>query len=187
MYSLTAGMMNGCIMKRYKTIVLNLLLCSMLSGCITVSDVKTETGSTANVAAGASSSTLAYAPDELHKAAGQSDIEKVKEILSTKVDVDARDSFGGTALHAAMFQNDMQIVKLLIDYGFDVNAKGVSNGYTPLHDSVWADNLPAARLLIENGADLSIKNNEGQTPAEKAKAEGKQELYEYLSQMKQEK
>lgn len=139
------------------------------------------------MAASASSSAITYASDELHQAANQSDIEKVKTILSTEVDVDARDSFGGTALHAAMFQDNMDIVKMLIDYGFDVNAKGTSNGYTPLHDAVWAENLPAAKMLIENGADPFIKNNEGQTPAEKAETEGKRELFQYLSQFTQKK
>ena len=169
-------------MKQFKTILLSVLISGLFVGCTPASNVKTEAGSTANVDAPASSATITYASDELHKAANQGDIERVKAILSTKVDVDARDSFGGTALHAAMFQDNMEIVKLLIDYGFDVNAKGTSNGYTPLHDSVWAGNLPAAKLLIENGADPSIQNNEGQTPAEKAEAEGKQELYQYLSQ-----
>ena len=118
--------------------------------------------------------------DELHLAANKGNIEKVKEILKTGPDVDARDSFGGTALHAAMFQDNMEIVGLLIAHGFDVNAVGPANGYIPLHDAVWADNLEAVKLLVANGADLSIKGKDGLTPVEKAKKEGKAAIYAYL-------
>lgn len=78
------------------------------------------------------------------------------------MDVDARDSFGGIALHAAMFQDDIKIVQAVIDYGFDVNAQKIANGFTPLHDAVGADNLSAAKLLIENRPDPSIPNKDGQ-------------------------
>lgn len=110
-----------------------------------------------------------YEIEAIHKAANTGDIDLVKKILSTEINVDERDSFGGTALHAAMFQEKLEIVKLLIDYGFDVNAQGTSNGYTPLHDAVWADNLEAAELLIEKGADISIKAKDGKTALDKAK------------------
>jgi uncharacterized protein len=129
-------------------------------------------------------SSAAYAKDAIHKAANRGDLEAVREILASGTDPDARDSYGGTALHAAMFQDNMEIVQLLIDHGYDVNAQGSSNGYTPLHDAVWAGNLAAAEILIKNGADLSIQNREGQTPAEKARTEGKTDLYEYLSNVK---
>lgn len=121
-----------------------------------------------------------YDKDELHKAANKGDIEKVKEILKTKIDVDERDSFGGTALHAAMFQDNIKIVKILIENGFDINAKGISNGYTPLHDAVWANNLEAVKVLVENGADTNIKAKDGLTPIQKAEKEGKKEIYNYL-------
>ncbi|GAM55313.1 hypothetical protein JCM19231_5145 [Vibrio ishigakensis] len=118
--------------------------------------------------------------DELHLAAYNGNQAEVVELLANNPDPDARDSYGGTALHAAMFQKNLEIVKLLIDAGFDVNAVGPRNGYTPLHDAVWADNLPALKLLIENGGDLSIKGLDGNTPLDKARAEGKSDIVEYL-------
>ena len=123
---------------------------------------------------------MEYAKDELHKAAYDGNIEKVRDILKTNPDRDARDSFGGTALHAAMFQHNLEIVHLLIDYGLDVNARGPANGYTPLHDSVWAGNLEAAKILVEHGANLGVKGKDGLTPLDKARKEGKQEMVKYL-------
>ena len=61
-----------------------------------------------------------YSPTAIHEAAHNGNINLVREILQTKPDPDIRDSFGGTALHAAMFQKNIEIVKLLIDAGYDV-------------------------------------------------------------------
>ena len=121
-----------------------------------------------------------FCEDSLHKAAYNGDIGLVKNILKNNVDPDARDSFGGTALHAAMFQKNIGIIKLLIDYGFDVNAKGLSNGYTPLHDAVWANNLEAVKIMIEHGARKDIRAKDGLTPYEKAKGEGKKDIVSYM-------
>lgn len=121
-----------------------------------------------------------YAQDALHKAANQGDEALVAKILLTKPDPDARDSYGGTALHAAMFQKNIKIVQMLIDYGLDVNAIGSKNGYTPLHDAVWANNAEAAKLLLAHGANPGIKGKDGLTPLEKARQEGKAELIKVL-------
>lgn len=128
--------------------------------------------------------TLAHSDEQLHKAAYYGDIEMVKSLLKEQPDPDERDSFGGTALHAAMFQNNLEIVELLIDAGLDVNAQGISNGYTPLHDAVWNNNLGAAKLLVQNGAKIDITSKEGLTPHEKALKEGKTEIAAYLKSLK---
>jgi len=122
-----------------------------------------------------------YSPDAIHKAAYNGNINLVRDILRTKPDPDIRDSSGGTALHAAMFQKNIEIVKLLIDAGYDVNAIGPKNGYTPLHDAVWADNAAAAKLLLQNGANKNIKGKDGLTPLEKAIKENKKDMIKILS------
>ena len=113
---------------------------------------------------------------EIHKAAYNGDINKVHELLKKGVNPDERDSFGGTALHAAMFQKNMEIVKLLLENQFDVNAVGPQNGYTPLHDAVWAENVEAVKLLLDKGAKTNIKGKDSLTPYGKAKKEGKKEI-----------
>lgn len=123
----------------------------------------------------------ALCDDSLHLAAYNGKEAQVIEMLALSPDPDARDSYGGTALHAAMFQDNLHIVTLLIEAGFDVNAVGPRNGYTPLHDAVWANNLPALKLLVENGGDITVKGKDGQTPLEKARSEEKGELVAYLT------
>ncbi len=113
---------------------------------------------------------------EIHKAAYNGDIKKVQELLRKGVNPDERDSYGGTALHAAMFQKNMEIVKLLLEHHFDINAVGPQNGYTPLHDAVWANNIEAVILLLDRKAKTNIKGKDGLTPFAKAQKEGKSDI-----------
>lgn len=118
--------------------------------------------------------------NSIHLAAYNGNEDAVKELLKKKLDIEDRDNFGGTALHGAMFQDNVNIIQMLIDYGYDINAQGTKNQYTPAHDAVWADNLAALKILVENGADLTIKAKDGYTPLEKAKKENKIEIVQYL-------
>jgi ankyrin repeat protein len=122
-----------------------------------------------------------YPPHAIINAAYKGDVEMVKKILATRPDPNVRDAFGGTALHDAIFQNNLEVIRLLLDYGFDINAAVPSNGYTPLHYCVWANNLPALKLLLAYQADKTIKAKDGLTPLEKAIKDGKRECILALS------
>jgi uncharacterized protein len=114
--------------------------------------------------------------DAIHKAAYRGELKKVRDLLQEGANPDARDSFGGTALHAAMFQKNMEVVKVLLDHGCDINAQGTGNGYTPLHDAVWAENGEAVNLLLDRGARTNLKGKDGLTPYAKAQKEGKTKI-----------
>jgi ankyrin repeat protein len=122
-----------------------------------------------------------YPPHAIINAAYKGDVEMVKKILAVKPDPAVRDAFGGTALHDAIFQNNLEVIRLLLDYGFDINATVPSNGYTPLHYCVWTNNLPALKLLLAYQADQTIKAKDGLTPLEKATKDGKREFILALS------
>ena len=109
--------------------------------------------------------------DAIHKAAYHGELQKVRDLLQKGANPDARDSFGGTALHAAMFQKNMEVVKVLLEHGCDINAQGTGNGYTPLHDAVWSDNEEAVNLLLDKGAKTNLKGKDGLTPYAKAQKE----------------
>jgi Fem-1 family protein b len=66
-----------------------------------------------------------------------------------------------SVLWAAASINNFQIVKLLVEYGANVNHTTKTNS-TPLRGACYNDNLKMARYLIENGADIRIakENNE---------------------------
>ena len=119
-------------------------------------------------------------PLAIFAASYRGDVEMVRYILACGADKNDRDSFGDTALHVAVFQSNSGVVKLLLDYGFDPNAKVIKNGYTPLHNAVSANNVEAARLLLQYGANKNIKGLDGLTPLDKARKEEKQALVRLL-------
>ncbi|MDR2304044.1 MAG: ankyrin repeat domain-containing protein [Treponema sp.] len=104
------------------------------------------------------------------------DAEGLKKIITEDTDRDMRDALGRTALHAAMFQSNLEVIRILIRNGWDINAESTKNGNTPLHDAVMVGNVNAAKLLLEKGADKSIKNKAGLTPMQVAANDSKREL-----------
>ena len=117
-----------------------------------------------------------FPPQAIFVASYLGNEELLMDILATNPDKDFRDAFGDTALHVAIFQKNLLVVKLLLDYGLDPNARATKNGYTPLHNAVSANNIDAARLLLQYGANKNIKGLDGLTPLDKARKEEKREL-----------
>jgi len=109
-----------------------------------------------------------FPPHAIINASYKGDERMVREILAAGVDKNVRDAIGETALHVAMFQPNIAVVKLLLDYGFDPNAVTIRNGYTPLHNAVAANNMAGALLLIQYGASKKIRCLEGYTPLDMA-------------------
>jgi ankyrin repeat protein len=115
-------------------------------------------------------------PQAVLIAAFRGDTEGLKKVITEDTDRNIRDALGRTALHAAMFQSNIEVIRILIQNGWDINAESTKSGNTPLHDAVMAGNVNAAKLLLEKGADKSIKNKAGLTPMQAAANEGKREL-----------
>ena len=95
----------------------------------------------------------------------------VREILSLGVDIDVRTAHGDTALHLAMFQDNMTVLALLLEYGFDPDA-GNRSGDTAMHRAVTTDNVAAVRMLLHYGADKNKRNLAGRTPLQEAQRSG---------------
>lgn len=81
-------------------------------------------------------------------------------------DVNVRDSEKATPLHWAVLNkdNDVAIVKLLLDNGADVNAKDTKNS-TPLHRAILNDSSAAVTAkLLDAGADANAFDENKETP-----------------------
>jgi ankyrin repeat protein len=59
------------------------------------------------------------------------DIGAVKKYLANGANINARNELGETSLHAAAFNNRINIVQLLLDNGSKINSED-NNGYTPM-------------------------------------------------------
>ncbi|XP_051544817.1 protein phosphatase 1 regulatory subunit 12A-like isoform X7 [Myxocyprinus asiaticus] len=69
---------------------------------------------------------------------------------------------GGTALHVAAAKGYTEVLKLLIQAGYDVNIKDY-DGWSPLHAAAHWGKEEACRILVENLCDMDVLNKVGQT------------------------
>ncbi|KAG8577750.1 hypothetical protein GDO81_010280 [Engystomops pustulosus] len=69
---------------------------------------------------------------------------------------------GGTALHVAAAKGYTEVLKLLIQAGYDINVKDY-DGWTPLHAAAHWGKEEACRILVENLCDMDAINKVGQT------------------------
>jgi serine/threonine protein kinase len=94
----------------------------------------------------------------------QGDVEKVRSLLDRGISANARDANGSSLLHYAVTNNRLEIAKLLIDRGADVNAHYDRDGHTVLHLAVFQPDGKMTKLLLNNKADPNIRDNFTFTP-----------------------
>lgn len=108
--------------------------------------------------------TLIACGSEWKKAIVNEDIEKIKQLIQQGQDVDELCVFEGgqTKLTALFYSENLEICKLLIENGADVNYElGNHMNFTPLF---LVKSLEKTKLLIENGADVNHRDKYGYTP-----------------------
>ena len=73
----------------------------------------------------------------IHEAAGTGNIEVIKQLIASDIDVNVKRNRGETPLHLAAIFSHYEIAKLLISKGADVNARN-DDGFTPLHQAAYS-------------------------------------------------
>ncbi len=74
-------------------------------------------------------------------------------------------------LHSAVAGRHMEIVRMLVEAGADVNARQ-QQGFTPLHGAAQAGDEEMARFLLGNGAHHQTRSDAGQTALDLAMTHG---------------
>ena len=90
-----------------------------------------------------------------------SSLEIVHLLLKTEIDVEARMTAGGSALHCAAYHGSKLIVKALTKIGANVSEKD-DQGSTPLHLAAFQNHKAVVQQLIRAGARCT-PNNFGST------------------------
>ncbi len=91
-------------------------------------------------------------------------LEDVKKELKNGANVNAASDEDTTALmHAALLNQNPEVIKILIDEGADVNAKSKSGSTALMYAAAFNPNPEVIKTLIDEGADVNAKSKSGGT------------------------
>ncbi|MGL5955293.1 MAG: ankyrin repeat domain-containing protein [Brevinema sp.] len=82
-------------------------------------------------------------------------------------------------LHWAAAQGYVEMMKVLADKGYDINAQD-ANGFTPLHYAAAAGSFQGVEFLVGRGADVYLVNKKNVTPMTLAAQAGEQKIVDFL-------
>ena len=93
---------------------------------------------------------------------GRLSVEDAVALIEAGADVEALSEYGDTPLSCQCAAGNLDVVKLLIDSGADVNRPCAGyDGQRPIH---FATTVDIVRLLIERGAEVDATDKDRETP-----------------------
>lgn len=84
-----------------------------------------------------------------------------------------------TALHLAVEDGDLNLAKLCLDNGANVNAHKV-NMSTPLHLAATGGDLDIVKMLVDHDANIEAKNASQETPLHRAAQFNRVDIVDFL-------
>jgi len=100
----------------------------------------------------------------IFRAIQESNVEEVRRLLKDNHRlVDEIDQEKRTPLHHACQIQNIEIVRLLVEYGAKINRKD-SRGTTPFQTAITGQNKEIVELLIKHGADLELEDANARRP-----------------------
>ncbi|MFO8065529.1 MAG: ankyrin repeat domain-containing protein [Spirochaetota bacterium] len=96
----------------------------------------------------------------------------VRDFLVMGYSPNLRDESGLPALFLAVRSANAALVRLLVDYGADVNEQSGDRGTSPLMEAAGTGQVAVTRHLLESGADPDMVSHYGQSATILAASEG---------------
>lgn len=115
--------------------------------------------------------TAALTATPLIDAVRSGDLQHVRALLKSGINVNQPEGDGATALHWAAHDDRIELVRLLLDAGASPRAAN-DLGVTPLHLAAANGNAPMMRLLLDKRADANAAAASGVTPLMEAARSG---------------
>lgn len=98
--------------------------------------------------------------DEVYAAVRTNDLARVKTLVGSAADANAKDEQGDSPLLYSAAVGSADAMKYLLDKGADVN---VQNGFGSTALMISATDIAKVRLLVEHGADVNRASKQGRT------------------------
>jgi ankyrin repeat protein len=115
----------------------------------------------------------------LQDAVTAADIDKIRSIIDSGADVNAKANNGASLLHLALIGGHEAVAALLISKGADTHVK-MSDGTTTLHFAVLRNCKEIAKFLLDDGVDANAMSTNLGTPLHIAVSTGNVEIAEIL-------
>ncbi|MCC3373746.1 ankyrin repeat domain-containing protein [Cohnella sp. REN36] len=94
---------------------------------------------------------------------------------------------GGKALRSAAWDGELEIVRLLVEHGADVNFNGADQVFpyctTPVQMAASRNYFEIVKYLVEQGADVTIRDKHGNRAFLEAKRNKNTEMMEYIKML----
>ena len=116
----------------------------------------------------------------IHDAVSSGDINRVYALINPELAINEKDIGGMTAIQLAVRDDNLEIIKLLIDSGADVNIGSTRLKFAPLHIAARRGDAEMVDLLIANGAEVNLPDHEGGSALHFAVRAGENEIAELL-------
>ena len=105
--------------------------------------------------------------DKFYDAVQEGDLETVKKIVESGVNINEKDMLGYPPLNHAVACGHKAIAEYLISKGADIHGKD-KEWYTPLHMAAFWGSKDIAEILLQEGADVNALNKSITTPLHSA-------------------
>jgi hypothetical protein len=113
---------------------------------------------------------------KLIQAVDHDDVQTVKSLLDSGGDPSTHELGGYSLLEMASNNGRVEMVKLLLEKGADINYRDRSFGQTALLLAVQRGRWEIVPLLLSRGADVTIKDSYGLTALDRAKGQQESQI-----------